>query len=163
MNKKELQKKINGNGKSAYESVIEELQVLQLLEHPNVIWLNEIIDDPKKDKLYVVTEWYSKGSLGDLVASKNKKVGLAPSAALNYLRDMLKALYYCHNVVMAPAKVIHRDIKPDNIMINHNNEAVLIDFGVSALVEEDAMQTNMGSLMFFAPEMFLKKKSFKGT
>jgi serine/threonine protein kinase len=119
--------------------VIEELKVLQLLEHPNVIWLNEIIDDPKKDKLYVVTEWYSKGSLGDLVASKNKKSGLAPSAALNYLIDMVKALHYCHNVVMAPSKVIHRDIKPDNIMINHNNEAVLIDFGVSALVEEDAM------------------------
>ena len=83
--------------------------------------------------LYVVTEWYSKGSLGDLVNSKNK--GLAPSSARNYLIDMLKALHYCHNVVMAPKKVIHRDIKPDNIMINHNNEAVLIDFGVSALVD----------------------------
>jgi serine/threonine protein kinase len=66
---------------------------------------------------------------------------------------MLKALYYCHNI----AKVIHRDIKPDNIMINHNNEAVLIDFGVSALVEgDDVMEHNMGSLMFFAPEMFQK-------
>ena len=42
---------------------------------------------------------------------------------------MLKALYYCHNTI----KVIHRDIKPDNIMINHYDEAVLIDFGVSAL------------------------------
>ena len=49
-----------------------------------------------------------------------------------FLIDMLKALYYCHNVV----KIIHRDIKPDNIMINHNNEAVLIDFGVSALLED---------------------------
>jgi len=55
---------------------------------------------------------------------KNKIVRL-------YLIDLLKALYYCHNIV----KVIHRDIKPDNIMINHNNEAVLIDFGVSALIE----------------------------
>jgi serine/threonine protein kinase len=45
---------------------------------------------------------------------------------------MLKALYYCHKVV----ELIHRDIKPDNIMINHNNEAVLIDFGVSALLED---------------------------
>ena len=45
---------------------------------------------------------------------------------------MLKALFYCHKVV----NVIHRDIKPDNIMINHNQEAVLIDFGVSTLMEE---------------------------
>ena len=44
---------------------------------------------------------------------------------------MLKALYYCHKVV----KVIHRDIKPDNIMLNHNDVAVLIDFGVSAIIE----------------------------
>jgi len=49
-----------------------------------------------------------------------------------YMIDMLKALHYCHKVI----KVIHRDIKPDNIMINHNKEAVLIDFGVSALVDK---------------------------
>ena len=46
--------------------------------------------------------------------------------------DMLKALNYCHRII----KVIHRDIKPENIMINHNNEAVLIDFGVSALLND---------------------------
>lgn len=67
MNKSLLSKKDNSSGKTAYSSVVEELKVLQLLEHPNVIWLNEIIDDPKKDNLYVVTEWYSKGSLGDLI------------------------------------------------------------------------------------------------
>lgn len=57
---------------------------------------------------------------------------------------MLKALYYCHETV----KVIHRDIKPDNIMINHNNEAILIDFGVSALFdqqEDDSLTNNTGS------------------
>ena len=45
-------------------------------------------------------------------------------------------------------------------MINHNNEAVLIDFGVSALVEQqedDELKNNLGSYMFFAPEMFAKK------
>jgi serine/threonine protein kinase len=48
-----------------------------------------------------------------------------------YFIDMLKALHYCHVV----AKVVHRDIKPDNIMLNHNDEAVLIDFGVSEIVD----------------------------
>jgi non-specific serine/threonine protein kinase len=47
--------------------------------------------------------------------------------------DILRALHYCHQIV----KVVHRDIKPENIVANHNNEAVLIDFGISALVEED--------------------------
>ena len=45
---------------------------------------------------------------------------------------MIKALHYCHREI----NVLHRDIKPDNIMVNHNNEAVLIDFGVSALTHE---------------------------
>lgn len=66
---------------------------------------------------------------------------------------MLKALYYCHEVV----GLIHRDIKPDNIVLNHNDIAVLIDFGISALVEETdltKMDMNMGSYMYFAPELF---------
>ena len=59
-----------------------------------------------------------------------KTTGLKPRKVKDYLIDMVKALHYCHKVI----GVIHRDIKPDNIMINHNDEAVLIDFGVSALV-----------------------------
>ena len=85
-----------------------------------------------------------------------KTIGLKPSKVRDYLIDMIKALNYCHKVI----GVIHRDIKPDNIMINHNDEAVLIDFGVSALVEEtdqDLLEKKMGTYMFFAPEMFVKQ------
>jgi serine/threonine protein kinase len=66
---------------------------------------------------------------------------------------MLKALNYCHKVT----KVIHRDIKPANIVINHNNEAVLIDFGVSAIVDQqddDTLDHVTGSYLYYAPEMF---------
>lgn len=62
---------------------------------------------------------------------------------------MLKALYYCHNI----AKVIHRDIKPDNIMLNHNDEAVLIDFGVSSM-DQTQIESNIGTMLLFSPEMF---------
>ena len=54
MNKRALEKKKTGAGRSAYDCVIEELKVLQSLEHPNIIWLHEIIDDPKKDHIYLV-------------------------------------------------------------------------------------------------------------
>jgi serine/threonine protein kinase len=114
------------------------------------MWLHEIIDDPNKKELYLVTEFYKGGSLGDKVTQRNVKreehntkcklegrfdemitFGLNDWDARLYFIDMLKALEYCHDTI----EVIHRDIKPENIMINHNNEAVLIDFGVSAIVE----------------------------
>ena len=74
-----------------------------------------------------------------------------------YLVQLLKALYYCHRVI----KVIHRDIKPENIVINDNDEAVLIDFGVSALVEDqedDTLKNVMGTQMYYAPEMIKEAK-----
>ncbi len=67
---------------------------------------------------------------------------------------MLKALFYCHRVV----NVVHRDIKPDNIMINHNNEAVLIDFGVSLIenhCDPNIINMAQGSKLYFAPELLL--------
>jgi serine/threonine protein kinase len=57
MNKALLMKKRTGKGKNAFDCVLEELKVLQRLQHPNIIWLHEIIDDPKKDKIFLVTEW----------------------------------------------------------------------------------------------------------
>ena len=143
MNRKKLQLVDMGGGKNAYQSVVEELKVLQTLSHPNIIWLNEIIDDPKKDDIYLVTEWLSKGSLHDLVEERNQgrttRIGLPISVVRTYLSDMIKALDYCHNV----AGVFHRDIKPENIMLNHNDEAILIDFGVSALKKgNDAVLKN---------------------
>jgi len=54
---------------------------------------------------------------------------------------VLKALKHCHQEVA----IFHRDIKPDNIVINDNNEAVLINFGISHLVQD---------FMFYSPEAF---------
>ena len=84
-----------------------------------------------------------------------KTVGLPINNVRLYFIDMIKALHYCHKI----AKVVHKDIKPDNIMLNHNNEAVLIDFGVSEIVDHPQdliLKSKMGTLMFFAPEMLYK-------
>jgi len=50
---------------TAYDLIGQELKALKTLQHPNVIWLHEIIDDPNCDYLYLVTDYYSKGSLND--------------------------------------------------------------------------------------------------
>ena len=58
-----------------------------------------------------------------------------------YFIDILKALYYCHEI----AKVAHRNIKPSNIVLNQHGQAVLIDFEISKLVRD---QSN-----YIAPEL----------
>lgn len=55
--------------------------------------------------------------------------------------------------------MVHKDIKPENIMIGHNDEAVLIDFGVAVQVDPDLhggnemLNMEAGSRMYFAPEL----------
>ena len=59
-----------------------------------------------------------------------------------YTHQIVNAMEYVHSQGIA-----HRDIKPDNIMINHNNEAVLIDFGVSTLMEEQKNENELKNNM----------------
>ena len=63
MNKADLKKISIGRGRNAFDCVVDELNVMQRLEHSNVSWLHEIIDDPSKEDIYLVTEYHSKGSL----------------------------------------------------------------------------------------------------
>jgi serine/threonine protein kinase len=155
MNKSVLMgRKFGNSGRTAYDAVLEELKLLKQLEHTNLIWLHEIIDDPSKGgDIHIVTDYYSNGSLGDMIKSLNaqykehntkcRKDGrfndmITKGIELWYARwffvDMLKAMHYCHRVV----NVVHKDIKPDNIVIGHSREAILIDFGLAALYDPNA-------------------------
>ena len=68
MNRRELRTHRFGVSKlTAADCVKEELRVLSQLQHPNLIWLDQIIDDPENENgnIYLVTEYYPNGSLGD--------------------------------------------------------------------------------------------------
>lgn len=67
MDKEKLSRVKMGKGKFAIDSVVDELKILKRLQHPNILWLHEIINDQSKDKLYLVTEWYSRGSLANCI------------------------------------------------------------------------------------------------
>ena len=72
---------------------------------------------------------------------------------------MISALEYCHD----RANIIHRDIKPDNILVDENNRAKLADFGISFIMENgsDEITTDAGSNYFLSPEA-TRGSHFKG-
>ena len=72
INKKKLMKEKIGKIMNAYDLINQELKVLQTLKHPNIIWLNEVIDDPNNDYIYLITDFYSEGSLGERLRQINE-------------------------------------------------------------------------------------------
>lgn len=77
--------------------------------------------------------------------------GLNANSVRLYFKDMLKAIHYCHETL----NVIHKDIKPDNIVLGHTEEAILIDFGTAVFADEVNKTANdIGTYLYFAPELF---------
>ena len=73
LNRKKLKSMKISCGKTGYDLVLTELAILQTLQHPNILWLHEIIDSPKKEHLYLVTEYHINGSVNDLIKTANAK------------------------------------------------------------------------------------------
>lgn len=70
MNKTKLKKIFISKNKVAYSAVETEMAILKKLNHPNIVKLYEIIDDPKHEKLYLITEYIKNGDLLTLIRGK---------------------------------------------------------------------------------------------
>ncbi|WP_455540094.1 serine/threonine-protein kinase [Terrisporobacter sp.] len=111
-------KQIDKKKLKEYDKYFEESKKISALDHPNVIKINYATYDD--DYIYITMPYYRNGSLNHLIDNKN----LTVREIIKYSLDFLSALYYIHNNNM-----IHCDIKPNNILIDNKNEAILSDFG----------------------------------
>ncbi|CAI4219225.1 unnamed protein product [Parascedosporium putredinis] len=110
-----------------------EVAVMKRLNHPNLVQLFEVLDDPEEDSLYMVLEMCKKGVV--------MKVGLGEQAiphpenmCRTWFRDLILGIEYLHH-----QGVIHRDIKPDNLLLSDEDDALkIVDFGVSEMFEKSA-------------------------
>lgn len=156
MSKAKLKKLLVGKNKTAYKQVENEIAIMKKAIHPNIVQLYETIDDPSSNKLYLIIEYISGGTL----LNKIKKQGKIPlEKCWSYFRDIIQGLEYCHEV----AGIIHRDIKPENLLIDENDNVRIADFGVSFMIENgsDESKATIGSAYFMAPEI-CKGTSYKG-
>jgi serine/threonine protein kinase/WD40 repeat protein len=124
-----------------------EAQLVARLEHPHITPLIDYWRDP--NGAYLVMRYLRGGSL----SHKSKEGALEPDHILGILEQIVSALDFAHR-----NKVIHRDIKPGNILLDEDGNAYLVDFGIAK--DLGAIDTNkqtgpdaiVGSLDYIAPE-----------
>lgn len=124
--------------------ILREVLISFLLSHKNILGLREFFYT--NECFYLVFNYIAGEQLLKKIV-KNKK--LPESTAKKYFIQILSALNYCHT-----HNIVHRDIKIENILINKEDNAILIDFGLANFYEKEGfLGTFCGSLYFAAPEL----------
>jgi serine/threonine protein kinase len=125
------------------EKLHVEAAILSRLRHPHIMRLIDLIYAQSELK-YLVAEYISGNHLYALYDNR----GVAEARALQYGVQLLDALAYMHN-----ANVIHRDIRPKNIMIDHSGDCKLIDFGTAKYYYTQSPRDTMIIAPCAAPEV----------
>lgn len=156
-------------GTEAMKYLKNEIIILQHLKHPNIAKY----DDVKKTKkhFYIVMEYCNGGELSKALEKYQSKYGCSfPEEIVQHLmRQIISAFQYIHKL-----KIIHRDIKLDNILLNYENEedrdnlnlmkatAKIIDFGFACKISKSGLQySTLGSPINMDP-IILKKLNSTG-
>ncbi|ODO03316.1 CAMKK/ELM protein kinase [Cryptococcus wingfieldii CBS 7118] len=155
----------SGGAKMMNESEIrKEIAIFKKVNHPNVVRMKEIIDDPESSKIYMVLEWCRSGEI--IWKDGEGQPALTVGETRKIFRDTLLGLEYLHH-----QGIIHRDIKPSNLLRAADGTVKISDFGCShfsealqaavaqpghegdAYVDDIELAKTAGSPAFFAPEM----------
>ena len=103
----------------AFARFLQEYEIVRGIRHPNVVHLYDLgVTD---DYAYLVMEYFARGDL-----RSRMRGALPPREALSYAQEVANALEAIHS-----AGIIHRDVKPGNVMIRDDGSLALIDFGLA--------------------------------
>jgi calcium-dependent protein kinase len=124
-----------------------ELEILQSVDHPNIIKLYETYEDAKY--VHIVMEMCTGGNLMERIFTHD---GLyAEEEATIIMKKLLRALSHIHRLY-----ICHRDLKPENLLYatpGEEAEIKISDFGVSKKYEADDLKTRIGTPSYIAPEI----------
>jgi serine/threonine protein kinase len=130
---------------TAFQRVLREAKTAARLNHPAVVTVYDVAEDGGRP--WIVMQLVDAQSLDQVLATSGP---LSPRRAAEMARQLLSALSVAH-----AAGVMHRDVKPSNVLIGDNDQAVLTDFGIATFQDDPKLtQTGMvmGSPGFTAPE-----------
>ena len=130
--------------KELADRFLREIKLLATLDHPNIAALRNALT--LDNQLVMIMEYVE----GSTLASRLHQGALPPADAVNYSEQLLSALSYAHHL-----NVIHRDVKPANMMLTPQGVVKLMDFGIARPNNDAGMTvtgTTLGSLNYMSPE-----------
>ncbi len=131
-----------GAGRDALARFEREVRAMRALDHPNVVPLREFVPAGPA----IVLAWMAGGTLERLLSASGP---LAPARAAEIAAGVLSALAEAHRV-----GIVHRDVKPSNVLFEEAGGARLSDFGVAHLGDASTTATAgvFGTLAYMSPE-----------
>jgi serine/threonine protein kinase len=133
----------------AFDRFLREYELIAKLDHPNIVRIHDLgIAD---DHAYIAMEYCGRGSL-----KRRIQAGLNPDLAFRYMRQIAKALGALHRV-----GIMHRDLKPTNVMFRDDGSLVLIDFGLAREAQLKSEITGTGEI--FGTPYYMSPEQGHGT
>ncbi|XP_049824727.1 uncharacterized protein LOC109605697 isoform X4 [Aethina tumida] len=125
--------------------IFRETAILKKLRHPHITRLYELMET--NNTIYMVTEYASEGEIFDHLVAKGR---MHEPEARRIFNQIVSAVSYCHS-----QGIVHRDLKAENLLLDHNMNIKLADFGFSnQFTEGSLLSTWCGSPPYAAPELF---------
>lgn len=116
-------RKHQGDFRSFVESFVAEAKSLARLVHPNIVGVHQVFED--NDTAYMAIDYIDGQDLHDILDSTDQ--AFTPGQVILMLKRMLSAVEFIHQV-----GILHRDISPDNILVDKSGNPILIDFGAAS-------------------------------
>src|SRR4029077_9319254 len=130
------------------ENMVREARAASALDHPNIGVIHGL-EETEDHQLFIVMGYYE----GETLTQKINRGVVSVRESLNYAIQIAKGLSAAHS-----RNIVHRDMKPSNIIITTDNTAKIVDFGLArAVTSASATQSvsNTGTLPYMAPEQIL--------
>jgi len=151
--KKYVMKKIYLKEKEKTLDTLHEVKVLSQLRHPNIVEFYESFQLENRQYLCIIMAYCETGDLFSRIKSRNGEL-FEEDQILDWFIQISLALLYMHK-----KKVIHRDLKTQNIFLTKRNIVKIGDFGISRVLNNsmDLAKTMIGTPYYMSPEVFENK------
>ncbi|KAI8143585.1 kinase-like domain-containing protein [Fennellomyces sp. T-0311] len=148
-----IRKETVGYSPSRLNKVEREIHALRTLKHPYIVKLFNVIETEKY--IGIILEYASGGELFEHIVAHRC---LKEKDARRLFAQLISSVQYMHR-----QKIVHRDLKLENLLLDRNRNIVVTDFGFANNKEDDLMATSCGSPCYAAPELVVNEGLYAGS